>query len=174
MGSNTPVVYLAIALRNAGNGIAVLQGWRFFPEAHRDTGHAAGGVPAADPGPVHTGGRRRFLAGAFRDTAAPGYEQARAAIEARQPWSVELPYADHEGGQRAISRFLALPVDHQMADLPPGGHQGQAGEAKPGWLASASRHWSLDREDGSEQDQAGRPWPWLSPTWVALTSRMGR
>lgn len=40
MGSNTPVVYLAIALRNAGNGIAVLQGWRFFPEAHRDTGHA--------------------------------------------------------------------------------------------------------------------------------------
>ena len=40
MGSNTPVVYLAIALRNAGNGIAVLQGWRFFPEVHRDTDHA--------------------------------------------------------------------------------------------------------------------------------------
>ena len=40
MGSNTSVVYLAIALRNAGNGIAVLQGWRFFPEAHRDTDHA--------------------------------------------------------------------------------------------------------------------------------------
>ena len=40
MGSNTQVVYLAIALRNAGNGIAVLQGWRFFPEAHRDTDHA--------------------------------------------------------------------------------------------------------------------------------------
>ena len=40
MGSSTPVVYLAIALRNAGNGIAVLQGWRFFPEAHRDTDHA--------------------------------------------------------------------------------------------------------------------------------------
>jgi hypothetical protein len=61
MGSNTPVVYLAIALRNAGHGIAVLQAWRFFPEAHRE--------------------------------------------------------------------------------------QGQAGEARPGWLASASRNWSLDRPD---------------------------
>jgi hypothetical protein len=64
---------------------------------------------------------------------APGYEQARAAIEARQPWSVELLYADHEGGQRAISRFLALPVDHQIV-AQPDDHEGQAGEARPGWL----------------------------------------
>ena len=72
--------------------------------------------------------------------------QARAAIEARQPWSVELLYADHEGGQRAISRFLALPVEHQFP-AHPDDHQGQAAEARPGWLASASRHWSLDRPD---------------------------
>ncbi len=31
MDSNTTVVYLAIALRNAGNGIAVLQGWSSRP-----------------------------------------------------------------------------------------------------------------------------------------------
>jgi hypothetical protein len=73
MGANTTVVYLAIALRNAGNGIAVLQGWRFFPEA-------------------------------------------------------------------------ALPVEHQFSPHP-GDHPGQAAEARAGWLASASRHWSLDRPD---------------------------
>jgi hypothetical protein len=148
LGATTQVVYLAIALRNAGNGIAVLQGWRFFPEAHRDRDHAPLEefqpqtrdlyIPVGDVG---------FWQGAFRDAAAPGYEQARAAIEARQPWSVELLYADHEGGQRAISRFLALPVDHQVVPQP-GDHQGQAAEARPGWLASASRHWSLDRQDG--------------------------
>jgi hypothetical protein len=148
MGSNTHVVYLAIALRNAGNGIAVLQGWRFFPEANRDTEHAPLEefqrqtrdlyIPVGDVG---------FWQGAFRDAAAAGYEQARAAIEARQPWSVELLYADHEGGQRAITRFLALPVEHQAASQP-GDHQGQPAAAKPGWLASTSRHWSLDRPDG--------------------------
>ena len=36
MGPDTPIVYLAVALRNAGNGIAVLHGWRFFPDWHRD------------------------------------------------------------------------------------------------------------------------------------------
>ena len=40
MGPDTPVVYLAVALRNAGNGIAVLHGWRFFPDWHRDQEHA--------------------------------------------------------------------------------------------------------------------------------------
>jgi hypothetical protein len=59
---------------------------------------------------------------------------------------VELLYADHEGGQRAISRFLALPVEHQFSPHP-GDHSGQAAGSGPGWLASASRHWSIDRPD---------------------------
>ena len=64
MGSDTPVVYLAIALRNAGNGIAVLHGWHFYPGlAPRRGACAAGGVRAAEPGPVHPGRRRRVLAG---------------------------------------------------------------------------------------------------------------
>jgi hypothetical protein len=143
-GSDAPVVYLAMGLRNAGNGIAVLQGWRFFPAAHRHTDHAPLEefqpqtrdlyIPVGDVG---------FWQGAFRDASAPGYEHARATIEARQPWAVELLYADHEGGQRAISRFLALPVESQFL-APHGDHPDQAEEARPGWLASASRHWSLD------------------------------
>jgi hypothetical protein len=170
MGGSTAVVYLAIGLRNAGNGIAVLQGWRFFPDAHRDTNHAPLEefqrqtrdlyIPVGDVG---------FWQGAFRDPSAAGYEEARSAIEGHRPWSVELLYADHEGGQRAISRFLALPVEHQVVPEP-GDHQGQAElarpeqarpeqarpeQARPGWLASASRHWSLDREDASQQPFPG-------------------
>jgi hypothetical protein len=136
MGSGTPVVYLAIALRNAGNGIAVLHGWRFFPQTHRDAEHAPLEefqrqnrdlyIPVGDVG---------FWQGAFRDAGTPGYQEARKAIEAREPWTVELLYADHEGGQRAISRFRVLPVNHQDQDA----------ETEPGWLASASRHWNIDR-----------------------------
>jgi hypothetical protein len=147
-GPQTTVVYLAIALRNAGNGIAVLQGWRFFPEAHRDVEHAPVEefqrqtrdlyIPVGDVG---------FWQGAFRETTAPGYQEAVAAIQARRPWTVELLYADHEGGQRAISRFTAFPVEHQIL-MPPGDDHDQAGTTGSGWLASASRHWSLDRPDG--------------------------
>jgi hypothetical protein len=134
-GPATQVIYLAIALRNAGNGIAVLQGWRFFPEQHRDQDHAPLEefqrqtrdlfIPVGDVG---------FWQGAFRDTAAPGYQDARSVIEAREPWSVELLYADHEGGQRAVTRFLVLPVNHPS----------EAADTAPSWLASASRHWSID------------------------------
>jgi hypothetical protein len=134
-GPDTQVIYLAIALRNAGNGIAVLLGWRFFPEAHRDQEHAALEefqrqtrdlfIPVGDVG---------FWQGAFRDTAAAGYEAARKTIEARKPWTVELLYADHEGGQQAITRFLVLPVSHQA----------EGADTGPSWLASASRHWSID------------------------------
>jgi hypothetical protein len=133
-GPDTQVIYLAIALRNAGNGIAVLHGWRFYPEAHRDEDHAPLGefqrqsrdlfIPVGDVG---------FWQGAFRDTAAPGYQQARKVIEAREPWTVDLLYADHEGGQQAITRFLVLPVNHTGPDMAAG----------PGWLASASRHWDV-------------------------------
>jgi hypothetical protein len=40
-------------------------------------------------------------------------------------------------------------VEHQIV-MPPGDHHDQAGTTGttgPGWLASASRHWSLDRPD---------------------------
>jgi hypothetical protein len=135
-GAATPVVYLAVALRNAGNGIAVLHGWRFFPGAQRDVEHA----PLADFQRQNrdlyiTVGEVGFWQGAFRDTEAPGYQDARHAIENHEPWTVELLYADHEGGQRAVSRFLLLPVDHV----------GQDEETGPGWFASASRHWTIDR-----------------------------
>jgi len=142
MGPDTPVVYMAIALRNAGNGIAVLHGWRFYPDAHRDTQHAPLEefqrqnrdlyIPVGDIG---------FWQGAFRDTEQAGYEESRKVIEAREPWTVELLYGDHEGGQRVISRFTAYPFENPDQSPDPQ----RPPELR--WLATASRHWNIDRPD---------------------------
>jgi hypothetical protein len=127
------VVYLAVALRNVGNGLAVLDRWDFY--ADRQTGDQAQHhrppeefrrltrdlyVPAGDLG---------FWQGAFRDPTDPVFAAATAAIAQRQPVTVDLLYGDHEGGQRTISRFTLLP-----------GGDGS-------WLTAVSRHWNLDRAD---------------------------
>jgi hypothetical protein len=153
------VIYLAIGLRNAGNGIAVLHGWHFYPEWHRDDTHAPLDdfrrqsrdlwVPVGDIG---------FWQGAFRDPADPQYEAARKVIEARQPWTVELLYGDHEGGQRCITRLTMMPREGAHPEVVPSGApvpepagERAAGERAAavgeGWLASQSRHWNIDRPD---------------------------
>ena len=54
---------------------------------------------------------------------------------------MELLYGDHEGGQRVVSRFSVFPVGNpdQSPDPEPA--------AEPRWLATASRHWNIDRPD---------------------------
>jgi hypothetical protein len=131
LGPDDPV-YLAVGLRNAGNGIAVLHGWRFHPAWNRNDEHSPLQefrrqtrdlyIPVGDVG---------FWQGAFRDASEPEYEPARKVIEAREPWTVELLYGDHEGGQRVISRFTML-ARHDSEDA---------------WFASVSRHWNIDRPD---------------------------
>jgi hypothetical protein len=124
------VVYLAIALRNSGNGIAVLDRWSFRPE--RILGDVA---------PLDTEAFRRltrdiyipphdvgYWQGAFRDPEEPLYAVALAAIEGRHDITIELLYGDYEGGQHTITRFALIPRDER-------------------WLASVSRHWNLDRAD---------------------------
>ncbi len=125
-------VYLAIALRNVGSGIAVLHGWRFYPEQRlsSDGGHAPLEeferltrdlyVPVADVG---------FWQGTFRDPAASEFVAARRAIEAHEGVTVELLYGDHEGGQRTISRFVLVPREDGR------------------WIAAVGRHWNIDRPD---------------------------
>ena len=138
-GPDDPV-YLAMGLRNVGNGIAVMHGCRFYPEWHRDATHAPLEeferqnrdlyIPVGDIG---------FWQGALRDPDDPRYEQARKVIEGRQPWTVELLYGDHEGGQRCVTRFTMLPRTSRDPDADP--------EAELGWVASQSRHWNIDRPD---------------------------
>jgi len=123
-------VYLAVALRNVGNGIAVLHAWRFYPGRRID-------LPRPEPESFTRQTRDLYVAagdvgfwqGAFRDPSAPEFAEAAAAITARRPLMIDLLYGDHEGGQRMISRYSMLPRD--------GG----------GWMVEAGRHWNLDRAD---------------------------
>jgi hypothetical protein len=125
-------VYFVISLRNAGSGVAVLHGWHVWPQRR---------VAREDHFPVDEFTRLArdlyipvgdvgFWQGALRDTSDPLFAEAREAIEARQPMSVDILYGDLEGGQRTISRF----------GLTARGDDG-------GWLASVVRHWNVDRAD---------------------------
>jgi hypothetical protein len=126
------VVYLSMALRNVGSGMAVLHGWMPFGE------RADLEIPRSDPETMRRqgldlyvpSGDIGFWQGALRDPSEPLFGAVRSAIEGRRAISVDLLYGDHEGGQRTISRFNASPSGHSDA-----------------WLASVVRHWNLDRED---------------------------
>ncbi len=124
------VIYLAASLRNAGNGLAVLHGWRFYP----------GDLRGEDrPGPEDFTNQTRdlyvapgdtgFWQGAFRDPGGDDYEQAHQAIKDAEPLTVDLLYGDNEGGQRVITRFIL--------------RHGREGIL----ITSATHHWNVDRPD---------------------------
>jgi hypothetical protein len=126
-------VWLTISLRNAGTGLAVLHGWLLYPEriVSRSTDSAPPledfrrltrdlYVPVADIG---------FWQGAFRDPTESLFAQTRERIEAGEPLTVDVLYGDHEGGQRVVTRFLLSTREDGV------------------WMASAGRHWNIDRED---------------------------
>jgi hypothetical protein len=124
-------VYLAIAIRNFGPGLAVLDRWSFavgrkdgtqglneetsFRRLTRDLYIAPGDVG--------------FWQGAIRDPADPAFADATSAINRRDEMTIELRYSDHLGNQRTVSRFTMLP-----------GSEGR-------WIVTASRHFNLDRPD---------------------------
>jgi hypothetical protein len=124
-------IYLAISLRNSGNGIAVLDRWYLYPERYRD-----------DPDFADTSHFRRltrdlyipaneigFWQGVIRDRDEPGWDEAATAIKGRQPLTVDLLYGDYDGGQHTVSRFAILP------------------RGDDAWLGQVGRHWNLDRDD---------------------------
>jgi hypothetical protein len=127
-------IYLAMSLRNVGSGIAVLHGW--WPS----------GAPRlnilehADPDEFRMQTRDMFIpAGdisfwqaAIRDEEDAAYAELTDAITMRRAVTVELLYGDHEGGQRAISRFHLVP---------------RQDENDQGWMCTVVKHWNLDRPD---------------------------
>jgi hypothetical protein len=119
-------VYLALSVRNAGTGIAVLHGWKFYPERFREDPAPIAEfvrltrdiyVPAGDIG---------FWQGTFRDPASREFAAARDVIAARTEFTIDVLYGDLEGGQRVITRFVLLP------------------RQDGGWGVSAARYWNID------------------------------
>jgi hypothetical protein len=125
-------VYLAMSVRNAGSGIAVLHGWHLRLEslltehAHADRDEFRPQqrdlyIPGGDVG---------FWQGAIRDAADTKYQEIVDRIRAREVFLIELLYTDHQGDQPSITAFVVNPMDD--------------GE---GWSSGAVRHWNLDRPD---------------------------
>jgi hypothetical protein len=123
-------VYLAIAVRNVGSGIAVLHGWHFHPHFDRTTERPDVGdfrrltrdlyIPLGEVG---------FWQGVFRDPAEAEFAEAREAIEERRRFAIDVLYGDHELGQRSVTRFGLTPREDGR------------------WLALVAFHWNVDRPD---------------------------
>lgn len=114
-------VYMAIALRNGGAGLAVIHGWRLQVQERTDSEQPQLDefrrqrrdlyIPAGDRG---------FWQGAVRDANDPDYDALCAAITNGTRVMVDLLYGDLEGGQRIISRFGISPwedVDGERAEV---------------------------------------------------------
>jgi hypothetical protein len=129
--ASAEAVYLAISVRNAGAGIALLHGWRFYPE--RVLGSSE--QPPLDSFTRLTrdiyvaAGDAGFWQGTFRDPTTAGFADAYATVTQRRPFTVDVLYGDHEGGQRTITRFGVLPYGDDV------------------WFAAAGRYWNVDRDD---------------------------
>jgi hypothetical protein len=125
-------IYMAIGIRNAGAGIAVLHGWHValyspgrpherpqleqFRRQQRDLY-----IPAGSSG---------FWQGAIRDPADPDYERLCAAAQDGTRLLLDLLYSDHEGAQRSVARFGVT-----------------VNEEQSGRSANVVRYWNVDRED---------------------------
>jgi hypothetical protein len=130
-------VYMAIALRNGGSGLAVLHAWRARPRSSFTPG-----TGATDPAPDLSEFRRQqldlyipagdtgFWQGAMRDPEEAGYAEVLATVRAQELLQIDLLYGDYEGGQRAIVRFVISPWPEVEGER-----------------AYVIKYWNLDRDD---------------------------
>jgi hypothetical protein len=124
------VIYLAMQVRNVGNGIGIIESW--LPYDHRATAtDGFGGLSEyraqtrslwIAPGDV------AFWQGALRGVSDPMHGAMAAGIVDGEI-AVDLLYRDHEGGQQTISRFSFV--------------RDEDGER---WWASLARHVSVEDE----------------------------
>ncbi len=122
------VIYLAIGLRNAGSGIALLHGWHPWP----DEIFGNGPPPPVDQFRRLTidlyvpAGGTGYWESALRDPDDPVHAEFGKLIAEREPFRIDLLYGNQQGGQRTISRFIVLPA------------------SEDGWYAQTGRHWNVD------------------------------
>jgi hypothetical protein len=133
------VVYLAIPLRNAGAGLAVLYGYHLQGEPASRVAQDPSGAARhlrGDPPPqprafspqqrdlLISTRRAGFWQAALRDSRTRLHGEVTQAITTGGRVTVDVLYGDHEGSQPSITRFVLLPE----ADS---------------WRCDATRYWSL-------------------------------
>jgi hypothetical protein len=124
-------LYLAMSVRNAGSGIAVLHGWHLRLESLlSEHAHAERDAFRPQQRDLYIpGGDVGFWQAAIRDRDDPEYDAMIVRVATKEIFLIELLYTDHQGEQPSITLFVAAPSDDD------------------GWLCSAVRHWNLDRPD---------------------------
>ncbi len=150
------VVYLAMLVRNVGNGMAIIDGWQPF----------AGQKNVDDPWGSPDDFRRQtralwvapndvaFWQGALRDES-DALQQSVVAGVAEGAVTVDLLYLDHEGGQRTVSRFSFIRREFHAHELGDGnGAEAARGDSdleprdgdhtREEWWVSLSMHRTLD------------------------------
>jgi hypothetical protein len=127
-------IYLAMAVRNVGSGMALIEAWQPFggqrigsdgwdaPDAFRPQTRSL----LVAPGDVG------FWQGALRDPELDPYPSVRDAVS-EGTISIDLLYRDHEGGQRTITRFSVIRRDDEGD-----------GAGRSRWWVSLSSHHTLD------------------------------
>lgn len=143
--TDNSVIYIAIPLRNAGTGVAHLQGYRLDPESADSVQadplgparHRRGGPPP-DPATFATQQRDLYIApgdtgfwqAALRDPTERLYTANLEAHRTRGRVTVDILYGDLDDGQPAVTRFVLLPSRDST------------------WHCDATHHWG---------NPAGRP-----------------
>ncbi len=127
-------IYLTMSIRNAGNGIAVLHGWRAEPVREIAELRGAARPPIEDFRRLArdlyiAAGDVAFWQGVIRDANDPEYDQLTARITTRERLVIDLLYGDHQGSQRIVSRFSLFPREDGT------------------WFLAVARHWNVDRPD---------------------------
>jgi hypothetical protein len=128
-------IYLAISVRNVGSGLAVTFGWSVLTELAR-----VNDIPHAAPEDFRMQTRDLYIApgdigfwqAAIREAEDPDYAALSHDIRNVQPFTIDILYGDHQGGQRTITRFGMIPL--------------QTGDDTK-WFPNVARHWNLDRPD---------------------------
>jgi hypothetical protein len=124
-------VYMALALRNGGAGMAVLQAWRAEVRDRSDSE-----VPDLDEFRRQSrdlyipAGETGFWQGAVRERDDPWHSSLHDAAHQRRRVMIDVMYGDQDGGQRAIARF-------SVSEWP----------NVEGERADVVRHWNLDRDN---------------------------
>ncbi len=125
-------IYMAIALRNGGSGLAVIHGWRAEPSNSpgRQTAPDVESFRRQQRDLYIPAGETGFWQGAIRDQTDPDYRRLHAAQSEGGRVFVDLLYGDHEGGQRTVARFGISPWPEIEGER-----------------AEVLRYWNVDGED---------------------------